>query len=133
MKTQTLTLALILTALTGCANLSLPSADKLASMPVVSYPDKPTTADYVYKLPAGKPIDVNIKADGSALVAPVAQTLSASLGHDLYLYKRWASEDGKTWMDAHKLIGVQLAVTLPSYEAPGPGDLHLTVDRKAER
>ena len=121
MKTRTLTVGLILTALTGCAGLSPPAADKMAAIPVVSYPDKPTTADYVYKLPAGKPIDMNIKADGSALTAPVSQTVSASLGHDLYLYKTWASEDGVTWQDARKLIGVKLNVALPSYETPGTG------------
>jgi hypothetical protein len=121
----------ILAALTGCA-LTLPSADKLASLPVVTYPDKPIGADYIYKLPAGKPIDLNMRADGSALSAPVEQKVSATLARDLYLHKRWASEDGKNWKAADKLIGVNLRITLPSYEAPGPGEMHLSIERKAE-
>ncbi len=121
----------VLAALSGCA-LTPPSADKLAALPVVTYPDKPTSADYVYKLAAGKPIDINMRADGSALSAPVEQKISANLARDLYLHKRWASEDGKTWKAADKLIGVNLRITLPSYEAPGPGEMHLSVDRKAE-
>lgn len=121
----------ILAALGGCA-LMPPSADKLAAMPLVVYPDKPTTDDYVYKLPAGKPLDVNMRAEGSALSAPVDQKLSASLARDLYLHKNWASEDGKHWQAADKLIGVNLRITLPSYEAPGPGELYLGVERKAE-
>ena len=121
----------ILAALTGCA-LAPPSADKLASLPVVVYPDKPGSGDYIYKLPAGKPIDLNVRADGSALSAPVQQKISASLARDLYLHKQWASEDGKNWKAADKLIEVDLRVTLPSYESPGPGEMHLSVERKAE-
>jgi len=119
-----------LAVLTGCAGLMPPPSEKLAAMPVVTYPDKPGTGDYVYKLPAGKAIDMHIRADGSALTAPVAQTVGASLARDLYLHKQWASEDGRHWVRADKLIGIDIGITLPSWEAPGPGDLHLTVDRK---
>lgn len=121
----------ILAALSGCA-LTPPSADKLAAMPLITYPDKPSSADYVYKLPAGKPLDVNVRAEGSALSAPVDQKISASLVRDLYLHKHWASEDGKHWKSADKLIGVNLRISLPSYEAPGPGEMYLKVERKAE-
>lgn len=121
----------ILAALSGCA-LAPPSADKLAAMPLVTYPDKPASADYVYRLPAGQPLDVNVRAEGSALSRPVDQKISASLVRDLYLHKHWASEDGKNWMSADKLIGVNLRVSLPSYEAPGPGEMYLKVERKAE-
>lgn len=119
-----------LVILSGCAGLRPPSADKLAALPVVSYPDKPNAGDYVYKLPAGKPIEVRIRADGSALIAPVEQSVSAMLAHDLYLHDIWASEDGRAWVRADKLIGVNLGIELPSHARPGPGDLHLTVDRK---
>lgn len=119
-----------LAALTGCAGLIPPPPDKLAAMPVITYPDKPGVGDYVYKLPAGKTIDMYIRADGSALAAPVAQSLGASLARDLYLHKDWASEDGRTWVRADKLIGIQFDIVLPSWESPGPGKLHLTVDRK---
>jgi uncharacterized protein (DUF1697 family) len=121
----------ILAALSGCA-LNPPSTDKLAAMPLVTYPDKPTSVDYVYKLPAGKPLDVNVRAEGSALTATVEQKISASLARDLYLHKQWASEDGKSWKTADKLIGVNLRVSLPSYEAPGPGEIYLGVDRKSD-
>ncbi|MEY8877299.1 MAG: hypothetical protein AB9M60_12370, partial [Leptothrix sp. (in: b-proteobacteria)] len=51
--------ALTLTTLGGCA--SAPSAEKLATLPVVTYPDKPAAgSDYVYKLPAGKPIELRM-------------------------------------------------------------------------
>lgn len=117
-----------LALLGGCAG-PLPAPEKLAALPLVTYPDAPPSGDHVYKLPAGKPIDVRIRADGSALASPVTQTLGASLAHDLYLHKNWASEDGSHWLPADKLIGVNLNVVLPSYLTPGPGDIHLTVDR----
>lgn len=119
-----------LVVLTGCAGLTPPSAEKLAALPVVTYPDKPAAGEFVYKLPAGKPIDVRILADGTALATGADQKVSASLAHDIYLHKKWASEDGQTWLAADKLIGVKLTITLPSYETPGPGEMHLTVDRK---
>jgi hypothetical protein len=120
----------ILATLSGCAALTPPTAEKLAALPLVTYPEVPTTADYVYKLPAGKPIDMRLLADGSALIGSVDQKLSASLARDLYLHKRWASENGRDWQAADQLIGVKLSIKLPSYEAPGPGEMHLTVDRK---
>jgi hypothetical protein len=117
--------------LSGCAGMSPPSAGKLSALPLVVYPATPPAGDYVYKLPAGKPISVNLRADGSALAGNVAHSLDASLAHDLYLHKTWASEDGLTWMAADKLIGVNLSITLPSYATPKPGEIHLTVERKA--
>ncbi len=130
MKAKLILAVPALAILTGCASLLSPPTDKLAAMPVVSYPDKPAGGDYVYKLPAGKPIDINLRADGSALTAPVAQTTSASLARDLYLHKQWASEDGRHWVRADKLIGVNLNIALPAHGTPGPGEIHLTVDRK---
>jgi len=121
-----------LLALSGCAGLTQPPTDKLTAMPVVTYPDQPPAGDYVYKLPAGKPIDMRILVDGSALVSKVDSTVSASLARDIYLYKRWASEDGRTWQMADKLLGVNLTVSLPSHETPGPGEMHLTVNRMDE-
>lgn len=131
MKTLPVLAFSTLALLSGCASLMSPPSEKLAAMPVVSYPDKPPAGDYVYKLPAGKPIDINLRADGSALSAPVAQTASASLARDLYLHKQWASEDGRHWVHAVKLIGVNLKIVLPAHETPGPADIHLTVDRKS--
>lgn len=121
-------------ALGGCASLFPPSAEALAKLPVVTYPDKPAgSGDYVYKLPAGQRLDVRLLADGNALTVGADQTISARLGRDLYLHKRWASEDGRRWVDAQELIGVNLTVRLPGYDTPGPGELHLSVNRKVPR
>lgn len=120
-----------LALLAGCAGMTPPPAEKLAALPLVTYPDTPPAGDYVYLLPAGKPIQMRLRADGTALAAPVDQSVDAALGRDLYLHRQWASEDGRHWLPAEQLVGVNLTVFLPSYERPGPGDIHLTVDRKA--
>ncbi len=119
-------------ALNGCAGSLPPSAESLNALPVVSYPDAPPTGDFIYKLPAGKPIDVRVLVDGNALMDKVEQTVSGQLRKDLYLYKRWASEDRTHWVKANELIGVHVRMTLPSYEAPRPGELHLTVTRRTQ-
>ncbi|WP_338413000.1 hypothetical protein [uncultured Sphaerotilus sp.] len=121
-------------ALGGCASPFPPSADALTKLPVVTYPDKPAgKSDYIYKLPAGQRIDVRLLVDGSALTMGADQAISARLGRDLYLHKQWASEDGRHWVDAKELVGVNLSLRLPGYETPGPGELHLSVNRKMPR
>lgn len=130
MKTASLCLLLPF-ALGACASLSSPSPERLAALPVVTYPDKPSVRDYVYRLPAGRDIDMRMRVDGSALASGVDRTLSGRLNHDLYLHKGWASEDGQHWQRADHLIRVHLTMVLPSYEKPGPGEMHITIDRKA--
>jgi hypothetical protein len=129
-KPQLFPILLTLATLAGCTGMAPPSADKLARLPVVTYPAQPSGTDYVYKLPAGKAIEMRILVDGNLLAGKVDKTLSASLDRDLYLYKRWASEDGTHWVAAKKLVGVNLAVSLPSWQTPKPGELHLSIDRK---
>lgn len=130
MKSMLSLCILSVSLLSGCAGMA-PPADRLATLPVVTYPDTPPAGDYVYKLPAGQPIEMRVLVDGSALAGSVDQTVSANLARDLYLHRQWASEDGNTWVPARELVGVNLNISLPSYEKPGPGRIHLTVDRLA--
>ncbi|MGD0960423.1 MAG: hypothetical protein ABSB19_11510 [Methylomonas sp.] len=118
--------------LSGCSILCPPpSAAELAQLPLVAYPDKPGAGDFIYKLPAGVPIDVHVLAEGGALAAAVDQTVSASLVHDLYLHKGWASEDGRHWVKTQDLIDTRFTLKLPTYQTPGPGEMRLTINRKA--
>lgn len=123
-------LLLPLALLGGCAAWAPPSAERLAAMPMVTYPEKPASGEYLYKISADKPVELRVQAQGSALTAPVEQTVSARLKRDIYLYKQWASEDGRRWVQADRLLGVDLQVSLPSYETPGPGEIRLTVDQR---
>lgn len=133
MKTPLRVMSLpLLLSLAGCASFDAPpSPDMLATLPIVSYPSPPPAGDHVYRLPAGKPIELRLLVDGDLLADSVDNTVSAQLRHDLYLHRKWASEDGKHWKPAEQLVATQLAVRLPSYETPGPGEIHLAVRRRA--
>lgn len=130
MKAPYALLALAL-ALTGCAGLVPPSADRLAALPVVTYPEAPPAGDFVYRLPAGKPIPSRVAIVGTALASGAEQTLSVTLPRDLYIHKRWLSEDGRTWRHLGDVYAIDLRLSLPSDEHPRPGEMVLTIDRKA--
>ncbi len=117
---------------TGCACLSSTPAEHLAALPVVTFPDQPPSGDFILKLPAGQPIPVKIVIGGSLLAKSTVETLSTTLAKDVYVHKHWASEDGKTWVPAEKLVGVNLSLSLPSDAHPAPGEITLIVNRKPE-
>lgn len=124
-------LTFALAALTGCANLFPPRPDALARLPVVTFPQAPPAGDFIFKLPAGKPIPTRIAIEGSALASSAEQNLSVTLPHDLYIHNRWLSEDGKTWKPVNDTLAIQIHLSLPSDEHPRPGEMILRIDRKA--
>lgn len=130
MHLRSLATSLALVSLAGCASLFPPSAESLARLPIVSFPDTPPAGDFVFRLPAGKPIPSRVVIEGSALASGAEQTLSVTLPRDLYVHKRWVSEDGKTWRPLNDALAIQLTLSLPSDEHPKPGELRLSIDRK---
>lgn len=129
LRLPALTLALV--ALSGCASLSAPSADVLARLPVVTFPDTPPAGDFVFRLPAGKPIPAHVAVAGSALASGAEQTLTVTLPRDLYVHRRWISEDRQTWKPWDEVLSVDVFLALPSDEHPKPGEMRLTIDRKS--
>ena len=123
--------ALVLT--TGCANLAPPSADRIASLPVVTFPESPTTEEFVLKLPAGQPIPTDVIIAGTALASAARHTLEVTLPEDLYVYRDWVSRDGQAWRPSRSELAFRLSLKLPSYEWPRAGELTLTVDRAASK
>lgn len=115
----------------GCA--TPPSGEQLARLPTVEFPNPPPPGEFILKLPAGKPIPLRVAVKGSLLTKNVEQTLTTSIAKDLYLYKTWASEDGKTWCPGTSLVGVDMTLALPSDAHPKPGELVLELSRKAAR
>jgi hypothetical protein len=115
---------------TGCASLSSPSAERMAALPVVTFPNQPPAGDFILKLPAGQPIPLKVVIGGSLLAKGTVETLTATLAKDVYVHRHWASEDGKTWVRARDLVGVNLGLSLPSDAHPRPGEITLIVNRK---
>ena len=122
-----LTAALTLSA---CASLSRPSAEQLANLPIVEYPNPPPSGDFILKLSGGKPIATEVIIEGSALASRATQTLSTSLPRDLYLYRNWVSDDGKNWKPGEDVLDVRVTILVPSYQHPKPGEIRVKVDRK---
>jgi hypothetical protein len=120
-------------SLGACSSLSAPSAETMSKLPIVSYPNTPPSSDFIYKIPAGVPVTIQTVVRGNALASPAQQSLAVSLPRDVFVHKRWISEDGKTWQPAQDVFDIRLQLSLPSDEFPRPGEILLTVDRKIAR
>lgn len=123
-------LGLTILSLSGCATLTPPAAEKIATLPVVEFPAPPATEEYILKFPAGKLIPTRVIIEGSALARGAEESLAVSLPRDLYLYRQWVSEDGKTWRAGQDEMEIRVTVLLPSHERPQPGEIRVKVDRK---
>ena len=82
--------------------------DAIAKLPVVRVGGQaPQNTEYVVFYPAGFAFPVKLKASGSLFASEKQIESQATLAMDLYLYKYWASHDGKSWKNSHELLGVE--------------------------
>lgn len=123
-----LLLVAALVSLNGCTSMRPPAPEGLAALPIVEFPATPPQGDFILKLPKGKPIPTRVLIDGTALANGADQILDATLANDLYVHREWVSEDGKTWRHYKNVLDIRVAVMLPGYEHPKPGEIRLTVD-----
>ena len=132
MRTKWIGLAVLgLAALSGCATTRVPTADALATLPVVTFGDPaPNHLEYVLYFPAGKPIPSETFVRGNALVRDAEGRLDVALKRDLYVYKGWASFDKKEWRPDRELITVAVLVKVPSPVHPRAGQLGVQIDFK---
>lgn len=100
--------ALVLSIVVGCATLRPAPVESIAKLPVVRVGDpSPQNTKYVVFYPAGFAFPVKLKTSGSLFASEKQVESQVTLAKDLYLYKYWASHDGKTWKNSHELLGVQ--------------------------
>jgi len=100
--------AFALFALAGCASLQPAPTETIAKLPVVRVGSQPPqNTDYVVFYPAGFAFPIKLKASGSLFASERQIESQATLAKDLYLYKYWASHDGKSWKNSHELLGVE--------------------------
>lgn len=101
-------IALILGTLVGCAALRPAPVELIAKLPILRVGDpSPPNTEYVLFYPAGFAFPVKLKTSGSLFVSGKEVESQVTLAKDLYLYKYWASHDGKTWKNSHELLGVE--------------------------
>lgn len=115
-------------SLAGCA--TLPSPDKLASLPTVELGQPaPAGTDYILHIAAGKPAPFRLVVKGDALMAPAGATAMVEAKHDVYLYKYWASLDGKNWQRGNELFKTQVGVSID----PEGGKAEIQFDQVSPR
>ena len=101
-----------LLSLSGCANLSTPSAQSLAQIPVIKFGEI-AQGEHITLYPAGVSLPVISSVKGTLLEKTDESTLNVTLKKDVYLYKQWISFDGKNWMPGNKIVSGKVMLTLP--------------------
>lgn len=100
--------ALVLSTVVGCAALRPVPVESIVRLPVVRVGDPPPqNTEHVVFYPAGFAFPVKLKTSRSLFASEKQIESKIALAKDLYLYKYWASHDGKTWRNSHELLGVE--------------------------
>lgn len=96
-------------ALAGCAISGPAPLSTIDKLPIVEVGGRlPESGDYVLHYPKGYILPVILSVGGGLFAGERTTTSTATLGRNLYLYKHWASHDGRTWKNSHDLIDVRI-------------------------
>ena len=99
---------LFMVAIAGCASMNTPSSNLIDTVPVVRVGEIGNVPDeHIVFIPANAEFPIEFSVKGSVFNHNVSSKLMASFKHDMYLYKYWASLDGKKWTNSHKLMSVE--------------------------
>ncbi len=116
---------LFLIMLSSCASINTPNRSLIDNVPVIKIGEsRDAPKDHIVFIPANAEFPIKFSISGTAFNKHLSSTVIASFKKDLYLYKYWASFDGKHWENSHKLINVE-----PSggFDKSG-GKIHLNLD-----
>lgn len=128
---KAITLAVAL-SLSACASLVPPSTSEIAALPTIKYGQTaPADKNFILHYPAGMPLPMEMSITGNLFDKDETATLNPRLKRDVYVYKTWASFDGKTWQRGNQLIDGKIEFRLPG-EADGrkPGMLGAEFNEK---
>ncbi|MEJ1379254.1 MAG: hypothetical protein RPU32_14990 [Candidatus Sedimenticola sp. (ex Thyasira tokunagai)] len=99
---------LFIVALTSCASMNTPTSSLIDTVPVVKVGESSNTPeDHIVFIPANTDFPVEFSLKGTVFNNDLSSTIMASFKQDLYLYKYWASLDGREWIHSHKLMSVK--------------------------
>lgn len=94
----------------GCAVLRPAPIDSISKLSIVRVGDPaPQNTEYAVFYSEGSAFPVTLKTSGSLFASEKQVESRAILAEDLYLYKYWASHDGKTWKNSHELLSVEFS------------------------
>lgn len=107
-------LAVAASTLGACASMVPPSAQDMASVPVIRYgEDAPAGKEYILLYPAGARLPVVASVGGSLLTKPAQATLEVATNRDVYVYRQWVSFDGRAWKAADDAIDAEFVIEVP--------------------
>lgn len=118
-------IALIALALAGCSGMTPPNANEMAGIPTIRFGDEaPAGKEFATYYPAGIPLPVSASVTGTLLAQNAQTTLHVTLKRDVYVFRNWASFDGKTWQRSDKLVGGKFEIEIPGVrDGKNPGKL----------
>ena len=103
--TQMITAALMSANLCACAYVHTPPYTLIDEVPVVKIGTSVRTQEaHIVFIPANTPFPIVFTAKGSILMQPASSKVMVSFKRDLYLYKSWASENGRIWVNTRRLL-----------------------------
>lgn len=129
---KTIFTALIcVTILSACA--TAPKPTELDNLAKIRFGEEiPENQDYILYFEAGQKVPMTILIDGDLIDQGVDQQATVTLNKAIYAYKEWASFDGINWIRGDKFMDLSLTLTLPGYDNPNPGVMHLKLDEKKQ-
>lgn len=105
-----LTWIILVLSVTGCTSLSSPSSNLINEKPVIKMgSDKPEHDDYILFIPADQEFPIELEVAGSMINKTGKAEATVSLNRDVYLYKYWASYNGKEWQRLKEAFGLKLS------------------------
>ncbi len=100
--------SLFIVVLVGCASMNTPSSSLIDTKPVITIGSTSDVAeDHIVFIPAGTKFPIEFTVEGIVFEEAKSSKVMVSFKHNMYLYKYWASLDGKTWVKSHKLMNVE--------------------------
>jgi len=99
---------LLMVILIGCASMNTPSSSLIESVPIIKIGESnDASKDYIIFIPANTEFPIEFSVKGTVFNQDIASKVMASFKQNIYLYKYWASLDGKNWVNSHKLMNVE--------------------------
>lgn len=99
---------LFMVAISGCASMNTPSSSLIESVPVIKVGESnEAPKDHIVFIPANTEFPVEFSVKGTVFIQNISSKVMASFKQDMYLYRYWASLDGKNWVKSHKLVSVE--------------------------
>lgn len=112
--------------LSGCTTLLAPGSDLIDHTMVAQLGDTEPAekGNYILHIPAGQRVPIRILLDGTLFKNEENIEAEVSLARDLYLYKYWASYDGKDWKKWNDLVKIGVTSGMGTKGA----ELNATID-----